>query len=99
LQNFLAFRYLLVANSSVFWHKCYSGSTFFWGDHFGAARFVVVLSGIAHFVAGLFWSGPFLREFHEHIFFLLLFSFSNFSIFLIYKNYFFRLSFIFFQKP
>jgi len=68
----------------------------FWHDHFGTACFVVALSGIAHFVAGSFWSRPFWQEFHEKNFFL-LFSFSNFSIFLIYKNYFFCL-FSFFQN-
>jgi len=29
----------------------------------------VVLFGIAHFVAGPFWSGPFWHEFHENNFF------------------------------
>jgi len=46
----------------------------FWHDHFGAARFVVALYGVAHFVASLFWSRPFWCEFHENNLFLLLFS-------------------------
>jgi len=61
-----------------------------WRDHFGTARFVLALYGVAHFVAGLFWSEPFWREFHEN-YFLLLFS----IFFLIYKNYCFSIFFFF----
>jgi len=71
-----------------------NGYTTLWCDYFGAARFVVTLFCIAHFVAGPLWSRPFRHEFHKKIFFL-LFSFFNFSIFLIYKNYFFP---VFFSK-
>jgi len=56
---------------------------------FGAARFVVALFGVAHFVAGPFWS-----EFQTNFFV----CFFLFSIFLIYKKN-FGLSFsIFFFK-
>jgi len=44
------------------------GSTPFWHDHFGVALF-----GGAHFVASPFWSGSFLREFHENSFFFFFF--------------------------
>jgi len=44
------------------------------------ARFVVALIGIAYFVAGPFWSGPFCRKFHENNYFLVL-LFPIFSIF------------------
>jgi len=37
------------------------------------AHFVVALFGIAHVVAGPFWSRRFWCEFHENNFFLLLF--------------------------
>jgi len=43
------------------------GYTTLWRDHFCAARFVVAL-----FVAAPFWGEPFLREFHENNFFLLI---------------------------
>jgi len=49
-----------------------------------AARFVVALSGFAHFGADLFGV-----NFTKIFFFN--FSFSNYLIFLIYKDYFFRL--------
>jgi len=47
------------------------GYTTFMARLLFAARFVVI--GVAHFVAGPFWSGPFWREFQEKNFFLLLF--------------------------
>jgi len=67
-----------------------TGYTTLWRDHFGSARFVVALFGIAHFIDAPFWSGPFWRKFQENNFFVL--------IFLIYKKI-FRLCFsFFFQK-
>jgi len=49
-----------------------------WCDQFGMARFVA-LFGVAHFVAGPYWSRPFWREFHENnFFFCFLFQFFNF---------------------
>jgi len=39
-----------------------------WHNHF-----VVALFGIAHFVAGPFWSRPFWREFHKNNFFFCFF--------------------------
>jgi len=50
----------------------------------------VALFGVAHFVAGSLWSGPFWHEFQENYLFLFV------SIFLIYKKNF--LLFIFFSK-
>jgi len=59
-----------------------------WRDHFGTARIVVILFGIAHFVADLFGANI------TKLFFPLLFSFFNF--FNLY--YFFRLYFFIFFK-
>jgi len=50
------------------------GYTTLWRDHFGAARFVVALFGVTHFVADPFWSRPFWREFHENNFFFKFFD-------------------------
>jgi len=61
------------------WHIAkFNGYTTLCRDHFGEARFVVVLFCVAHFVAGSFWSGPFWREFHENnFFFCFCFNFFN----------------------
>jgi len=68
---------------SLQWNE---GYTTLWRDPFGTVRSVVILFGVAHFVASPFWS-----EFDENNFFLLLYV----SIFLIYK----KISvFTFFQK-
>jgi len=69
----------------------YAEYTTLWHNHFDAARFVVTLFGVAHFVAGPFLSGPFWREFYENN---LIFSFCfNFSI---YKKIFLFSFFVFF---
>jgi len=87
---------------SLTWHNaspqiCYWGDypryTTLWRDHFGAACFVVALFGIAHVVAGPFWSGAFWCKFHEKIF-----SFAFCFNFLIYKKISVFLFSFFFQK-
>jgi len=69
-----------------------TGYTTLWRDHFGATRFVVALFGIAHLVAGPFWSGPFCRKFHKNNFFSFCFHF------LIFKKNFRLFSIFFFQN-